>query len=129
MRLAGGVGARTAALAPLRGFVLPGGTPAAAHAHLARTVARRAERSVVALAAAEPLNPEAVPTGAQDVDGVSWVVYEPGEGEPIWTTRLDGAGRSDREAGQAQIAITGAGSQEDFRTLAKAVQSQAPLPV
>ncbi|MEH3129966.1 MAG: DUF4245 domain-containing protein [Mycolicibacterium neoaurum] len=62
---------------------------------------------------------EAVPTGAQDVDGVTWVVYEPGEGEPIWTTRLPGP---------AQIAITGAGSPEDFRTLAKAVQTQQPLP-
>jgi len=33
---------------PLTSFVLPGGTPAAAHAHLARTIARRAERTVVA---------------------------------------------------------------------------------
>ncbi len=37
-------------LAALTSFVLPGGTPAAAALHLARTVARRAERSVVALA-------------------------------------------------------------------------------
>ncbi|EYR79762.1 MULTISPECIES: cob(I)yrinic acid a,c-diamide adenosyltransferase [unclassified Shinella] len=36
-------------LEPLRSFVLPGGTPAAAALHLARTVARRAERRVVAL--------------------------------------------------------------------------------
>ena len=36
-------------LAPLRSFVLPGGTPAAAALHLARTVCRRAERLVVAL--------------------------------------------------------------------------------
>ena len=33
-----------AELAPLRSFVLPGGSPAAAHLHLARTVCRRAER-------------------------------------------------------------------------------------
>jgi cob(I)alamin adenosyltransferase len=38
------------ALAPLRSFVLPGGTPAAAHLHLARTVCRRAERLMVELA-------------------------------------------------------------------------------
>lgn len=38
-----------AELAPLRSFVLPGGTPAAAALHLARTVCRRAERLVVAL--------------------------------------------------------------------------------
>lgn len=40
-------------LAPLRAFVLPGGTPKAAALHLARTTCRRAERSVVALAAHE----------------------------------------------------------------------------
>jgi len=39
-----------AALAPLRSFVLPGGTAAAAYLHLARTVCRRAERLIVALA-------------------------------------------------------------------------------
>lgn len=38
------------ALAPLTSFVLPGGTPAAANLHLARTTCRRAERLVVALA-------------------------------------------------------------------------------
>jgi cob(I)alamin adenosyltransferase len=37
-------------LEPLRSFVLPGGTPAASYLHLARTVSRRAERLIVALA-------------------------------------------------------------------------------
>ena len=37
-------------LAPLRSFVLPGGTPAATHLHLARTVSRRAERLMTELA-------------------------------------------------------------------------------
>jgi len=49
-----------AELPPLRSFILPGGTPAAAHAHLARTLARRAERAVVALAVAETVNGDAV---------------------------------------------------------------------
>jgi cob(I)alamin adenosyltransferase len=49
-------------LAPLRSFVLPGGTAAAANLHLARTVCRRAERLVVALSERpdETVSPEAV---------------------------------------------------------------------
>jgi len=43
---------------PLRSFVLPGGTPAAAWSHLARTVCRRAERDVVTLMHKEPVNPQ-----------------------------------------------------------------------
>ncbi|MEO3428273.1 cob(I)yrinic acid a,c-diamide adenosyltransferase [Pelagibius sp. CAU 1746] len=49
-----------AELAPLNSFVLPGGSPAAAHLHLARTLARRAERDITALAESEAINPEAV---------------------------------------------------------------------
>lgn len=47
-------------LAPLSSFVLPGGTPSAAALHFARTVTRRAERALVALAEHEPLNPAAL---------------------------------------------------------------------
>jgi cob(I)alamin adenosyltransferase len=57
-RLDAEIATMNALMAPLRSFVLPGGSPAAAHAHLARTLARRAERAVVALGAAEALNPE-----------------------------------------------------------------------
>ncbi|MBP0444128.1 cob(I)yrinic acid a,c-diamide adenosyltransferase [Roseomonas sp. SSH11] len=60
LRLEEELAALNAELPPLRSFVLPGGTPAAAHAHLARTLARRAERAVVALAAEEVLNGNAV---------------------------------------------------------------------
>ncbi|HVO91105.1 MAG TPA: cob(I)yrinic acid a,c-diamide adenosyltransferase [Casimicrobiaceae bacterium] len=44
-----------APLAPLKEFILPGGTRAAALAHVGRTVCRRAERAVVALGAVEPV--------------------------------------------------------------------------
>jgi cob(I)alamin adenosyltransferase len=59
-RLEAEIGAMNAALPPLTSFVLPGGSPGAAAAHLARTLARRAERAVVRLAAEEAVNPEAV---------------------------------------------------------------------
>src|SRR5947199_8022828 len=59
-RLEREIDAMNKALRPLDSFVLPGGSPAAANLHLARTIARRAERLVCALAAAEPVNPEAI---------------------------------------------------------------------
>ncbi|MDO6728386.1 cob(I)yrinic acid a,c-diamide adenosyltransferase [Marinovum sp. 2_MG-2023] len=49
-----------ARLTPLRSFILPGGSPLAAHLHLCRTVARRAERLTVELAGAEVINRHAV---------------------------------------------------------------------
>jgi cob(I)alamin adenosyltransferase len=45
---------------PLRSFILPGGSPLAAHLHLCRTVSRRAERLTVELATMEAVNPAAV---------------------------------------------------------------------
>lgn len=73
------------------------------------------------------IHPSAYPSGTVDVGGTSWVVYQgSGQGgadaEPIWTTRLGGPG------GATQIAITGAGNTDQFRTLASATQSQPPLP-
>jgi cob(I)alamin adenosyltransferase len=49
-----------AELSPLSSFVLPGGRPASAAAHLARTIVRRAERRVVTLAQSEVVNPEVI---------------------------------------------------------------------
>ena len=47
-------------LEPLRSFILPGGSEAAARVHVARAAARRAERAMTALAAEEPVNPAAL---------------------------------------------------------------------
>jgi cob(I)alamin adenosyltransferase len=56
-RLEAAVERYNADLAPLKEFILPGGTRPAALAHVARTVCRRAERALVALGAAETLSP------------------------------------------------------------------------
>jgi cob(I)alamin adenosyltransferase len=78
-------------LKPLTSFVLPGGTAAAAALHLCRTVARRAERQAVALAAREPVNREAlhyvnrlsdfffVAARVANNDGATDVLWVPGE--------------------------------------------------
>lgn len=64
------------------------------------------------------------PTGARDIDGVHWVLYE-GAGddqqgtEPIWTAHL---------SGPAQVAITGSASAADFQTLAQATAKARPIP-
>ena len=55
-RVEDAVEAFNADMAPLKEFILPGGTRAAALAHVARTVCRRAERSLIRLAAAEPVS-------------------------------------------------------------------------
>lgn len=69
------------------------------------------------------IHPSMYPTGTVDVGGTRWVVYEGsdenGAVEPVWTTRLTGPG------GATQLAITGAGSIDQFRTLASATQSAA----
>jgi len=73
------------------------------------------------------IHPSVVPAGPVDVAGTNWVVYQGGSrggtdpAEPVWTTRLASP------AGSTQIAITGAGSTDEFRTLASSTQSQPPL--
>lgn len=59
-RLEAEIDAMNAHLEPLRSFILPGGSALAAHLHLCRTVARRAERMVVELAALESVNEAAI---------------------------------------------------------------------
>ncbi|MDP3899307.1 MAG: cob(I)yrinic acid a,c-diamide adenosyltransferase [Mesorhizobium sp.] len=61
-RVEADIDALNANLQPLRSFVLPGGSPASAFLHLARTIVRRAERLTVELAArpGETVNPHAI---------------------------------------------------------------------
>lgn len=59
-RLESAIDASEAELAPLKSFVLPGGTASAAALHVARTVCRRAERALVALQHEEPVRAHAV---------------------------------------------------------------------
>ncbi|KUI30688.1 hypothetical protein AU196_14360 [Mycobacterium sp. IS-1742] len=103
-----GTGAPTRAVVSRVGYLAPSGK------YLSLTQSNADEDKLV-----ESITPGLVPSGAQDVDGVSWVVYRGGEGvEPVWTTRLPD---------NAQIAITGAGSTDEFRALAAATQKQQPL--
>jgi cob(I)alamin adenosyltransferase len=86
-----------AQLEPLRSFVIPGGTPAAAHLHVCRTVCRRAERRSIAVG--EQGNPEVV----RYLNRLSDLLFilsraanvEPGAGgesEPLWQPGAHGSG-------------------------------------
>ena len=60
LALEAGIDGHEANLPPLKNFILPGGSPKAAAFHLARTVCRRAERTIVELARGQKVNPEIV---------------------------------------------------------------------
>ena len=80
--------AMNADLAPLRSFVLPGGSPLAAHLHLCRTVCRRAERLATELAAAEEVNEAAVKYLNRLSDWffvASRAANDGGAGDVLWT--------------------------------------------
>ena len=83
-----------ATLEPLHSFVIPGGTPAAAYLHLARTVCRRAERRAIAVG--EEVNPEVV----RYLNRLSDLLFILGraanrpvgsEDEPLWEPGAHGA--------------------------------------
>ena len=86
-RLEAEIDAMNADLAPLRSFVLPGGSAVAAHLHVARTVCRRAERLAVTLAGVEPVNGEAVKYLNRLSDWLfvaSRVANDNGAGDVLW---------------------------------------------
>jgi cob(I)alamin adenosyltransferase len=76
---------------PLENFILPGGSPGAAHLQLARTVCRRAERALVGLARDETINP----LNLSYVNRLSDCLFvmgryenhERGTAEPLWDTK------------------------------------------
>lgn len=81
----------TADLEPLKVFILPGGTPAAATAHVARTVCRRAERLVVETNTKESVNPLVTVYLNRLSDFLftlaRWLNKEAGESEAKWSVR------------------------------------------
>ncbi len=80
-----------AELPPLQNFVLPGGTPAAAQLHVARTACRRAEREIVALMEREPLAPHVLAYVNRLSDALfvmaRYANRRAGHAEPIWDSR------------------------------------------
>jgi cob(I)alamin adenosyltransferase len=86
-----------AQLTPLRSFVLPGGTRINAELHVARTVCRRAERLVVALARREPVPPETVRYLNRLSDALfvwsRWVNHSLGAPEVLWEPNEAASGR------------------------------------
>lgn len=87
------IDALTADLPPLKHFVLPGGAPAAAALHLARTVTRRAERLVVETAALEEVSHEALHYLNRLSDFfftlARWVNLQAEIEEPVWAPVAD----------------------------------------
>jgi cob(I)alamin adenosyltransferase len=79
-----------AGLQPLRSFVIPGGTPAAAHLHVCRTVCRRAERRAIAVGA--DANAEVVRYLNRLSDMLFILSRAANEAEPLWDPGAHGAG-------------------------------------
>ncbi|NIZ62464.1 cob(I)yrinic acid a,c-diamide adenosyltransferase [Sedimentitalea sp. CY04] len=86
-RLEAEIDAMNKDLAPLRSFVLPGGSALSAHLHVCRTVARRAERLTTDLASAEDINPVTVKYLNRLSDWffvASRVANQNGAGDVLW---------------------------------------------
>jgi cob(I)alamin adenosyltransferase len=85
------IDAMTADLPPLTNFILPGGSLAGAHIHVARTVCRRAERLAVALNEQEPVNDLALTYLNRLSDFLftlaRWENQQVGRPEDRWTSR------------------------------------------
>ncbi len=77
---------------PLENFILPGGTPAAAALHVARTVCRRAERDAISLADVEPVGGHVVAYLNRLSDALFLMArfenHQSGISEPLWNPSL-----------------------------------------
>jgi cob(I)alamin adenosyltransferase len=95
-------------LAPLKSFVLPGGGPASAALHVARTDCRRAEREVVALMRQEALGPWplAYLNRLSDLLFVlsRWIGHKAGEQEFLWQRPLEREARTAAARGKRKAA-------------------------
>jgi len=89
-----------AGLAPLRSFVLPGGSRLNAELHVCRTVCRRAERACVALARVETIPPEAIRYLNRLSDALfvwsRWASHVTGAPETLWEPNQAASGLTDR---------------------------------
>ena len=85
-------------LAPLRSFVLPGGTRLNTELHACRTICRRAERLAVALSRAEPIPPETIPYLNRLSDAFfvwsRWANHALGVPEVLWEPNQSASGTS-----------------------------------
>lgn len=94
-RLESEIDAMNAELKPLTSFILPGGSAAAAHLHLARTIVRRAERLMTELAEHEAVNPAAIKYANRLSDHLfvaARFANDKGAGDVLW---VPGATRDD----------------------------------
>ena len=79
-------------LMPLNSFVLPGGSPASSHLHLARTLVRRAERAMVSLGKEETTNPAAreyVNRLSDHLFVMARFLNSKGDGDVLWVPGLN----------------------------------------
>ena len=92
VQLERGMDAMNEDLAPLRSFVLPGGSRVDAELHIARTVCRRAERACVALSKTESVPPEAVKYLNRLSDALfvwaRWASHVSGAPETLWDPNM-----------------------------------------
>ena len=86
-RLESEIDSMNAELAPLTSFILPGGSAAAAHLHVARTIVRRAERLMTELAEHEAVNPAAIKYANRLSDHLfvaARFANDKGKGDVLW---------------------------------------------